>query len=76
MNQLDHPNIVHIFDAGMTEVIRPALYGARHPVFALTSLGRDAGSEPCTPTLVEGPVCESTDRLGMVDLPGRRMAAG
>ena len=27
-------------DAGMTELIRPALYGARHPIVALTSLGR------------------------------------
>ena len=24
----------------MTELIRPALYGARHPIVALTSLGR------------------------------------
>ena len=29
-----------IVDAGMTELIRPALYGARHPIVALTSLGR------------------------------------
>ena len=33
-----------VLDAGMTELIRPALYGARHPIVALTSLGRpDAG---------------------------------
>ena len=29
-----------ILDAGMTELIRPALYGARHPIVALTSEGR------------------------------------
>ena len=28
-----------VIDAGMTELIRPALYGARHPIVALTSLG-------------------------------------
>lgn len=28
-----------VIDAGMTELIRPALYGARHPIIALTSLG-------------------------------------
>jgi diaminopimelate decarboxylase len=31
---------VVVLDAGMTELIRPALYGAHHPVVALTSLGR------------------------------------
>ena len=36
-----------VLDAGMTELIRPALYGARHPIVALTSLGRDvAGPAP------------------------------
>ena len=29
-----------VIDAGMTELIRPALYGARHPIVALTSAGR------------------------------------
>ncbi len=28
-----------VLDAGMTELIRPALYGARHAIVALTSLG-------------------------------------
>ena len=40
---------VVVLDAGMTELIRPALYGATHPVVALTSLGRpldDAGRDP------------------------------
>ena len=72
-----------VIDAGMTELIRPALYGARHPVVALTSLGRPcapadmltpAGSGPSSsePTRVEGPICESTDALGIHDLPPLR----
>ncbi len=79
-----------VLDAGMTELVRPALYGARHPIVALTSLGRSidgpapvlrlaagaampgadrAGVEP---TRVEGPICESTDSLGVHDLPPLR----
>ena len=74
-----------VIDAGMTELIRPALYGARHPIVALTSLGRTlgpdgaAGIEPngaVRSTLesvrVEGPICESTDALGTHDLPPLR----
>jgi diaminopimelate decarboxylase len=59
----------------MTELIRPALYGARHPIHALTSLGRpvdavgEARSPDLVPTRVEGPICESTDALGTHDLP-------
>ena len=39
-----------VIDAGMTELIRPALYGARHPIVALTSLGRviEAGDDDAT----------------------------
>ncbi len=69
-----------VLDAGMTELIRPALYGAEHPIQALTSLGRAvdpivAGSGIATldaslPTVrVDGPICESTDRLGTARLP-------
>jgi diaminopimelate decarboxylase len=74
-----------ILDAGMTELIRPALYGARHPVHALTSEGRPlalgsgpgAAADPSDParrepTRVEGPICESTDALGTHDLPPLR----
>ena len=64
-----------VIDAGMTELIRPALYGARHPITALTSLGRpidDNGSPAVVPTRVEGPICESTDALGTHDLPPLR----
>jgi diaminopimelate decarboxylase len=88
-----------VLDAGMTELIRPALYGARHAVIALTSLGRPFDAEPrrvgqpdagegagagagesagaadgvgepgVASTWVEGPICESTDSLGVHDLP-------
>jgi diaminopimelate decarboxylase len=68
-----------VLDAGMTELIRPALYGARHPISALTSLGRridDLGAPPIgrdhSPARVEGPICESTDSLGTHDLPPLR----
>ena len=60
-----------VLDAGMTELIRPALYGARHPITALTSLSRAVGerADPIEPARVEGPICESTDTLGTHDLP-------
>ncbi len=67
-----------VLDAGMTELIRPALYGARHSVLALTAGGRawppagiEAGgpSDELSETAVEGPVCESTDSLGVHRLP-------
>jgi diaminopimelate decarboxylase len=64
-----------VIDAGMTELIRPALYGARHPIVALTSLGRPIGADDAPtvePASVEGPICESTDALGLHDLPALR----
>jgi diaminopimelate decarboxylase len=77
----DRGGRVVVIDAGMTEVIRPALYGARHPIVPLTSRGRpievhgavNPASPPGgEPTRVEGPICESTDALGMHDLPPLR----
>jgi len=64
-----------VLDTGMTELIRPALYDARHGMSALTSLGRPvAGGEapPLEPAHVEGPICESTDHLGEHSLPPLR----
>jgi diaminopimelate decarboxylase len=66
-----------ILDAGMTELIRPALYGARHDVVGLTSLGRpvdDGGAATADPEPVDvhGPICESTDALGEHRLPPLR----
>lgn len=62
-----------VLDAGMTELIRPALYGADHPIVALTSLGRPVrGRGSLAPARVEGPICESTDALGEHVLPPLR----
>ena len=44
----DNVSRLVVIDAGMTELIRPALYGAEHEVAALTSLGR--------PLTYEGPL--------------------
>jgi diaminopimelate decarboxylase len=64
---------VVVLDAGMTELIRPALYGAEHPLVALTSLGRPVvPGSPLAPARVDGPVCESTDTLGRTGLPPLR----
>src|SRR4029078_12465101 len=52
------------------------LYGARHPIVALTSEGRQidaGGSGPALePTRVEGPICESNDALRTPELPSLR----
>jgi diaminopimelate decarboxylase len=66
-----------VIDAGMTELIRPALYGARHPIVALTSLGRPVEHVPGYVVrdelaAVHGPICESTDALGEHRLPPLR----
>ena len=58
-----------IADAGMADLLRPALYGAAHPIAPLTVRGRllpdDARSRPLElPTDVDGPLCENADRLG------------
>jgi diaminopimelate decarboxylase len=65
-----------VLDAGMTELIRPALYGGVHPIVALTSLGRPWSADAGGPGVssvetarVEGPICESTDELGEHVLP-------
>ena len=65
------PPIV-VLDTGMTELIRPALYSARHPMVALTSLGEPIDTSDGAPNetvRVDGPVCESTDTLGSASLP-------
>ncbi|WP_324671394.1 diaminopimelate decarboxylase [Hymenobacter sp. GOD-10R] len=47
-----------ILDAGMTELIRPALYGSHHHIQNLSSQGA------VQPYDVVGPICESSDRFG------------
>lgn len=64
-----------VLDAGMTELMRPALYGARHAVVALTSLGAPIevpGPPDADVAAVHGPICESTDALGEHPLPWLR----
>jgi diaminopimelate decarboxylase len=70
-----------VLDAGMTELIRPALYGSRHPVHLLRAArpavppGADAQVDAglldsgLLDTALEGPVCESTDTFGRHALP-------
>jgi diaminopimelate decarboxylase len=63
-----------ILDAGMTELMRPALYGAYHSVLAVTPR---AGAP--SPYEVVGPICESSDIFGRERLlpplePGDLMA--
>lgn len=55
-----------ILDAGMTELMRPALYQAYHKI---ENVSADPGSETAKYDVV-GPICESTDWLGKeVELP-------
>ena len=52
-----------VLDAGMTELMRPALYGAFHRIEPVRP--RAGAAEPSD---VVGPICESTDRFAR-DLP-------
>lgn len=45
-----------VLDAGMTELMRPALYGSYHHIEPVTLRAGD-----CGPVDVVGPICESTD---------------
>lgn len=58
-----------IADAGMADLIRPALYGARHPVMVVGEGGAPRGEMAGTD--LDGPLCENADRLARdVDLTG------
>ncbi|GAB4568938.1 MAG: diaminopimelate decarboxylase [Anaerolineae bacterium] len=65
-----------VLDAGMTDLLRPALYDARHPIWPL--------AEPVgavRPVQVVGPICESADVVhpaaSLAPLqPGDRVAIG
>ena len=52
-------------DAGMTDLLRPAMYDAYHPIRNLG--GADGGATPetrsATPVTVAGPICETGDTL-------------
>jgi len=64
-----HTNFA-ILDAGMTELIRPALYQAYHKIENISSLAlRPEATIPFKYDVV-GPICESSDCFGKaVDLP-------
>jgi diaminopimelate decarboxylase len=57
-----------ICDAGMADLLRPALYGARHPIRVVSKSGcTEAATEIVD---IDGPLCENADRLGRgVSLP-------
>jgi len=55
-----------IIDAGMTDLIRPALYNAHHLIENITSDNEQELYE------VVGPVCESTDSFGKAQLSGTK----
>lgn len=58
-----------VLDVGMTELMRPALYGSRHAILPLRA--SDASAVPVT-TSVDGPICELTDSFGVHELPALR----
>ena len=47
-----------ILDAAMNDLVRPAMYGARHDIIPVREAGAGAATEPAD---VVGPVCETTD---------------
>ncbi|MHB1304857.1 MAG: diaminopimelate decarboxylase [Acidiphilium sp.] len=55
-----------VLDAGMNDLLRPALYEARHGIIPVAA--RDAATASL-PASVVGPVCESSDRFGDYELP-------
>ncbi|MGB9963782.1 diaminopimelate decarboxylase [Halobacterium sp. CBA1126] len=59
VKRTDGPTLAGV-DAGMTTLLRPALYDAHHEVRTLT---RDSHDRPDRRVTVVGPICESTDVL-------------
>lgn len=58
-----------VLDAGMTELMRPALYQAYHKIENITQIS-NLNSHVSTKYDVVGPICESTDCFGKeVELP-------
>jgi diaminopimelate decarboxylase len=50
-------------DAGMTTLLRPAMYDAYHAIRNLSAVLDGDGSRETTPVTVAGPICESADVL-------------
>ncbi len=56
---IKHGALCHVIaDAGMADLLRPALYGATHPIRALKTTSHTSVVD------VDGPLCENADRLG------------
>ena len=50
-----------VLDTGMNTLLRPAMYGARHPIEPVRRPGPEERQEPMD---VVGPICESSDIFG------------
>ena len=61
----DPPRRWLMIDAGMNDLLRPALYQARHRIWPMTL----REGEPLATFRVVGPVCESSDDFGDHELP-------
>lgn len=61
----DPPRRWTMIDAGMNDLMRPALYQARHRILPVVL----ASGTPLVPFRVVGPVCESSDDFGVHELP-------
>lgn len=61
--------VLAVVDAGMNDLLRPALYEARHRIWPLVE------GDGTQPTDVAGPICESSDFLGR-DRPLPPLEAG
>jgi len=49
-----------VVDAGMNDLVRPAMYGARHEIIC----ARKEEGEETSPVSIVGPVCETSDLFG------------
>jgi diaminopimelate decarboxylase len=59
-----------VTDAGMNDLLRPALYGAWHRIWPIGLPADGPGGEPLAPADVAGPICESSDYFAVDrDLP-------
>jgi diaminopimelate decarboxylase len=61
-----------MIDAGMNDLVRPALYQARHRIVPLNAV---TGATEWVAWRVAGPVCESSDDFGDHALPGEPPSA-
>jgi len=64
-----------MIDAGMNDLLRPALYGAIHPITKITRDGASKDNSPRERVDIVGPVCETGDRF-LRDWPLGPVATG